>query len=279
MTTSSTITELDLQAFTDDLLDPSRRSEVASYLRDNPEQAERVEIFQAHRAAIRETYMAAFHEEIPKRLLTPLERPDRSFRRSVAPAAVKMAAAIALTVTAGYGGWWLRGEPEIPPSPMTMFLTDAATGQMAPVALAASPAAPVPTGSTPDLGALGYEMVGRTVHNGSIGQIERLYYEGPNGPVVLQRGHLHQGLADPRPFASPQGGGLYWVDGSYAYALTGPGAMLGQLSTVIQAQSPSMTEAAGRQSLAVPDGSTAAPAAVSPGLEVLPAPTMEVDHL
>jgi anti-sigma factor RsiW len=110
------ISEDDLHAFVDELLDGARRNEVQAYLDTHPNVAAQVAGFRRQRAALRAAVAPIADELIPPRLnlrqLMDARRRSREWSswRS-------MVAAVLLLVAGGAGGWSLRGQaPELPES-------------------------------------------------------------------------------------------------------------------------------------------------------------------
>ena len=102
MTGSERISEDELHAFVDDRIDSARRAAVEAYLAANPEEAERIAAFAAHKRALHGLYDPILHEPIPPAMLARRRSP-------VAAAGLRAAAAIALVVIGGAAGWWLHG--------------------------------------------------------------------------------------------------------------------------------------------------------------------------
>ena len=110
------ISEDDLHAFVDELLDGTRRNEVQAYLDTHPEVAAQIATFDRQRDALRAAVAPIADEPIPPHLnlrhLMDARRRSREWSswRS-------MAAAVLLLVAGGVGGWSLRGQAsELPES-------------------------------------------------------------------------------------------------------------------------------------------------------------------
>ena len=101
------ITEDDLHALVDGVLDNSRRAEVEAYLAGQPAVAARVEAYRRQRAALREALAPVTAEPV---------RPELNFARLIEagrrprqlPWQVAAAVVLALGLGTG-GGWWLHG--------------------------------------------------------------------------------------------------------------------------------------------------------------------------
>lgn len=92
--------EADLQAFVDGRLDPGRRLEVEAWLAANPDEGARVGELQAINSAIEAAYAPLLERPVPEHLKSP------ATARVPAAGAWRMAAAIALLVAGGAGGWF-----------------------------------------------------------------------------------------------------------------------------------------------------------------------------
>lgn len=97
------ITELDLMAYADGLLDPSRRREVEAHLLLIPDDRALVEEIVAQNVALRAGLEAIADEPVPPRLAAVLRREPRSIVRPMA----QVASIAAIAVLSGLGGWWL----------------------------------------------------------------------------------------------------------------------------------------------------------------------------
>jgi anti-sigma factor RsiW len=100
------ISEDDLHAYVDQALDPSRMAEVAAYLEQHADVAERVEGYARQRDALRAALAPLAEAPIPPEL--DLRRMAAGRRRPSMPWLQAAAAALLLTV-GGAGGWMLHG--------------------------------------------------------------------------------------------------------------------------------------------------------------------------
>lgn len=101
------ISEDDLQAFVDNLLDADRRALVLRYLAENPDDAERIDAYIEQRQALRAVLSDVMADPVPPRLSPYVLHEQRVHRRRMAWLA---AAAVALALGLGGGaGWTLRG--------------------------------------------------------------------------------------------------------------------------------------------------------------------------
>jgi Predicted transmembrane transcriptional regulator (anti-sigma factor) len=100
------ITEDDLHAYVDRVLEPERQAEVAAYLGDHPEVAKRVAAFSDQRDSLRAA-LAPIAEE-PCRRSSICRASSRTARRRPSVARWAMAAMLLLSI-GGLGGWAVRG--------------------------------------------------------------------------------------------------------------------------------------------------------------------------
>lgn len=95
------ISDADLQAFVDGRLDAKRRAEVEAYIAANPEAARTVDAYRAQNAALHAAFDGVLNEPLPEALAqSPVGSQWINLRR--------LAAAIALLVLGGAGGWLLN---------------------------------------------------------------------------------------------------------------------------------------------------------------------------
>lgn len=101
------ITEADLQASVDGRLSAERQAEVEAWLREHPQDAERVARYRRQNAALRGAYDPVLNEPVPPQLQALLEarRPRGAWMRHAA-----VLAALALgAVIGGAAGWFAHG--------------------------------------------------------------------------------------------------------------------------------------------------------------------------
>ena len=99
------ITEDDLHAYVDQLLEPERRGEVTAYLDAHSDVARRVAGFSDQRALLRNALAPIAHEPLPPEL--NLSRIIEGRRRRLSP--WRAVAAVLLIGIGGIGGWIARG--------------------------------------------------------------------------------------------------------------------------------------------------------------------------
>ena len=100
------ITEDDLHAYVDCVLEPERRAEIAAYLDGHPDMAERIAGYTNERDLMRAALAGIADEPLPPRL--NLTRIIESRRRRSWPAWWAIAAILLISI-GGLGGWGIRG--------------------------------------------------------------------------------------------------------------------------------------------------------------------------
>lgn len=208
------ITENELQAYVDQQLPAERQQEVQAYLARRPEEAQRVQSYQAQKQALQALFNPVLDEPVPQRLQQAAQQPTPQRVAAAANAPwylQRLAAAVAIAVVSGATGWGLRGNLETPPGtlaqrsvPQTITMA-AATGfaQRAAVAHAVySPDVRRPVevraeqedqlvawlskrmGATmkpPHLQTLGYTLDGGRLLPGDKGPVAQFMYQDPAG--------------------------------------------------------------------------------------------------
>jgi anti-sigma factor RsiW len=107
---SRPISEDDLQAYVDEVLESARRAEVVEYLSSHPEEARRIDRYRNQRADLRAALAPIAEEPLPSelnlaRMLQARRRPSLAWTRWAAAAAV-------LLCLGGVAGWAVRGATE-----------------------------------------------------------------------------------------------------------------------------------------------------------------------
>ncbi len=235
------IAEDDLHAYVDDLLDPSRRSEVDAYLADHPDVARRVAAYSRQSQSLREALAPLAETPIPpslnleRMIVARREAVKRSWRVGMATAA-----AIALVVTGGVGGWVLRGSM-LPPQTGIASLAQEATQSYAvygpdhlhPVEFTAADradlmrwvvrriGAPV---AAPDLSASGYRFMGGRLVATQHGPAALFMYDDDRGTrlVLLVRTMERKDKNAPvSQFDSDDASAFAWATHGVGYSLVG----------------------------------------------------------
>jgi len=227
------IGEDDLQAYVDRRLDPVRRAEVEEYLEGNPGEAERVHAFERQNAMLKNLFDPVLEEPVPESLPQLMKAGRHPVFWRNAGIAASLTGAVML-------GWFLRGELQAP------VVNPPSLARQAAVAYAVySPEIlhPVEVGAAqedhlvkwlskrlgqsvkaPNLGALGYELVGGRLLPGSEKPAAQFMYQDARGQRLTL--YLSTDVAGNREtaFRYAREGKVsvfYWVDGPLGYALSG----------------------------------------------------------
>ena len=116
------VSDDDLHAYVDRLLDADRRSAVERRLRDNPDDAAAVSAYTSQRELLRAALAGIAAEPVPARLTPYAIQQSMMSRRYM----WRAAAAALLTFGLGGGGGWLLHERVVPPSTTITLLTEEA---------------------------------------------------------------------------------------------------------------------------------------------------------
>jgi anti-sigma factor RsiW len=230
------ITEDDLHAFVDGVLDAARQAEVTAYLGAHPDVAQRVEGFSSQRDMLRAALAPIADEPIPPQ--HNLARIIAARHRRRAPIWWAATAAVLLCI-GGLGGWWLRGAG-LPASEGIAALAQEAADSydvyapdhVQPVEMRASDQAKFVDWvsqrvhramTVPDLAASGYRLMGGRLIATPHGPAAMLMYDDDRGTrlVMLTRPmtadqnapmslHSHGAVSD-----------FTWADGGMGYSLVG----------------------------------------------------------
>ena len=234
------ITEDDLHAYVDHVLEPERQAEVADYLGEHPDVAKRVAAFTGQRDLLRAALAPIAEEPLPPELNLARIIGNRARRPSMARWA--MAAMLLLSI-GGLGGWAVRGALQASPGGLVALAQEAtasynvyAPDRIRPVEVRASDSAqlvqwvsdrlhrPV---KVPDLAASGYRLMGGRLVATQHGPAAMFMYDDDHGSrlVVLTR---PMSSADQNAPMTPQSqgdiGGMAWADNGVGYSLVGQAA-------------------------------------------------------
>jgi anti-sigma factor RsiW len=231
------ITEDDLHAYVDHVLEPERQAEVAAYLGAHPDVAKRVAAFTDQRQLLRSALGPIAEEPLPAEL--NLSRIIEQRARGRFPVRWAMAAMLLLSI-GGLGGWSVRGALQVPPSGLVALGQEAAVSygvyvpdRVRPVEVRAFESAqllqwvserlhrPV---KVPDLTTSGYRLMGGRLVATSHGPAAMFMYDDDRGSriVVLTR---PMSRADQNAPMTPQShddvAGFAWADDGMGYSLIG----------------------------------------------------------
>jgi anti-sigma factor RsiW len=234
------ITEDDLHAYVDQLLEPERRAHVAAYLGAHPDVARRVAIFSDQRDHLRKALAPIADEPLPAKF--NLSRIMENGRQRASPLSWVVAAMLLISI-GGASGWLARGW--IPASPnglaaLAQEATDSfkvyASDRVRPVEIRASEGSqlvqwlsnrlnqPV---RVPDLTTAGYRLMGGRLIATSHGPAAMFMYDDDHGDrvVVLTRPMAVDKNAPMTPQSREDVAGFTWADGGMGYSLVGRSAV------------------------------------------------------
>ena len=120
---SRPVSEEDLHAYVDKLLEPDRQAEIAAYLADHPDAAQRVAAYSAQRELLRSTLASIADEPLPPQLDLSRIVEDRH-RRRFSPVGWTIAAMLLISL-GGVGGWAARNVMLDAPGELTALADEA----------------------------------------------------------------------------------------------------------------------------------------------------------
>jgi len=201
MANSEPVSELDLLAYADGMLDhdPERKQKVEAYLRATPNAAERVNAYQAQSQALRDTYGPRATQPVPDHLHHTLHATARG-RTYVT--GLRAAAMLAVSVAAGLAGWYLGQlsgpEPKIASDRVPSILREIVRQRVDEHRTKTVSASAKQSNSllhweedgvdlrlaVPELLSLGYELTGRRLMSHRETQAVALTYRGDDGATL-----------------------------------------------------------------------------------------------
>src|SRR6478735_11115770 len=231
------ITEDDLHAYVDRVLEPERQAEVAAYLGDHPDVARRVAAFTGQRDLLRAALAPIAAEPLPPELNLSRIIENRARRPSVARWA--MAAMLLLSI-GGLGGWAMRGALQASPEGLVALAQEAAVSysvyapdRVRPVEVRASDSAqlvqwvsdrlhrPV---RVPDLANSGYRLMGGRLVATQHGPAAMFMYDDDHGSRVVVLTRPMSRADQNAPMTAQSSGsatGFAWADNGIGYSLVG----------------------------------------------------------
>ena len=232
------ITEDDLQAFVDNVLDAERRHEVDEYLLTNEEAATRVSAYERQTSALRAAMDPIAQEPVPSRL--NLSNIAAGHRLSFWPRYVQMAAAAVVLVAVGATGGWMMKGYSLPSTEGVAALAQEASAsykvfapdQLRPVEVRADGTDAVaqlvsatlgPRAIVPDLSKAGYRLMGGRVVSTIHGPGVLFMYDDDEGNrlVMLSRRMLVDQDKPMAKYADGSIGGWSWADNGMGFSLVG----------------------------------------------------------
>ncbi len=234
------ITEDDLHAYVDRVLEPERQAEVAAYLGDHPDVAKRVAAFTDQRDLLRTALAPIAEEPLPPELNLSRIIEQRARR----PFAIRWAiAAMLLLFIGGAGGWVTRGALQVSPGGLVALAQEAtasynvyAPDRVRPVEVRASDGAqlvqwvsdrlhrPV---KVPDLAASGYRLMGGRLVATQHGPAAMFMYDDDHGSRLVLLTRPMSSADQNTPMTSQSQGdvrGFAWADDGVGYSLVGQAA-------------------------------------------------------
>lgn len=232
------ISEDDLHAFVDGLLNAREVSEVEAWLAQHPDQRARVDGYTRDRAALRAALEPIAHEPIPSEL--DIHRIAAGRGRFQWRSAIQIAAALTLTVGGGSAGWLLRGAMEPPKAGIASLAREASQNY---VVYAPDRNRPVELGADArqTLISWGSERLARAIGIPDLGKAGFAFLGGrlvatPHGPAMLAMYSGRQGTRlaimvrdmeidrdAPMAERSEDGiGAVSWAHKGVGYSLVGP---------------------------------------------------------
>jgi anti-sigma factor RsiW len=234
--TNRPITEDDLHAYVDRILESEREAEVAAYLEGHPEIARRIAAFSDQRDLLRKALAPIADEPLPPQF--NLSRIIENRRRRPSPVWWAIAAMLMLSI-GGLGGWVARGSLQTSSGALAALAQEAAysykvyaSDRVRPVEMRASDSTqlvqwvsnrlhqPV---KLPDLTGSGYRLMGGRLVATSHGPAAMFMYDDDRGDrlVVLTRPMASDQSAPMAPHSGGDVAGFSWADGGMGYSLVG----------------------------------------------------------
>lgn len=237
MSPAGPISDTDLHAYADGVIDAARRAEVETWLADHPDDAERVAAWEAQNRALHEEFDPVLAEPLPDALAA---RSAASPRRSARNGWLRAAAAIVLFVAGGATGWGLRSGLDLAGAPDDGFVRQAVGAHVVFTAegrhavevradkeerhlvgwLSKRLGQPI---KPPPLSKVGFRLVGgRLVADAGGPAAQFMYEDGAKRRVTL---YVRRGKSEGRTafrFVNDRGvAAFYWIDAPLSYALIG----------------------------------------------------------
>jgi anti-sigma factor RsiW len=238
---SRPVSEEDLHAYVDKLLEPELQVEIAAYLADHPDAARRVAAYSAQRELLRRTLASIADEPLPPQLDLSRIVEDRH-RRRFSPVAWTIAAMLLMSL-GGVGGWVARNVMLDTPGELTALAQEAAAcfevyaqDRVRPVELRVSEIEQLvqwlsnrlqQTIKVPDLTTAGYRLLGGRLIATLYGPAAMFMYDDDRGDrlVVLTRPMAMYDGESMTPQWKGEAAGFTWADHGTGYSLVGPSAV------------------------------------------------------
>ena len=250
------ISESDLHAYVDNVLPESLRTEVDDYLASHPDEADRLQAYQAQNLALKELFNPMLDEPIPDNLLALAAKPETvipqgDFLRGAVNAQKRsifsrwsldrIAAGLLIAVVSGVSGWLAHGQyqPPVRSAQVVPLPRQAAVAHVVfspdvrrPVEVRAEQEDQLVTWLSkrlgtpvrpPKLGTLGYELIGGRLLPGNSGPVAQFMYHDASGQRLTLYVTTENTANQDTGFRFAQEGPVnvfYWIDGKFGYALS-----------------------------------------------------------
>jgi anti-sigma factor RsiW len=255
------INETNLHAYVDNALPEAQRAEVEEYLASHPDEAERLQSYQAQNMALKELFNPLLDEPLPENLMALATLPQSSAvnvqKRPFFSgwSLERIAAGLLIAMVSGVSGWLAHGQyqPLTRSAQVVPLSRQAAVAHVVfspdvrrPVEVRAEQEDQLVTWLSkrlgtpvhpPKLGALGYELIGGRLLPGSSGPVAQFMYHDASGQRLTLYVTTENTANQDTGFRFAQEGPVnvfYWIDGKFGYALSA-GIDKGELARVATA--------------------------------------------
>lgn len=240
------ISETDLHAYVDAQLPESRWAEVAEHLAAHPEEAERVQAYRSQENALRALFDPLLDEALPATLRQLAEAPPAAVDPKKGPILARwslrrIAAGIVIAMLGGVAGWLGHGQYQAVDR-LVQFTPLPRQAAVAHVVYSPDVKRPVEVTadqedqlvkwlskrlgtpvSPPQLGALGYELIGGRLLPGNSGPVAQFMYQDASGQRLTLYVTTENATNRDTGFRFAREGQVnvfYWIDGKFGYALS-----------------------------------------------------------
>lgn len=232
MASSNSVSKEDLYAYVDGQLDAVRRREVAAYIAEHQDAAERVAAYEAQKAALHDLFDPVLGELLPRRLKPP------AMRRNVVHL-LWAAASILLLLAGGGAGWYVHGNYRVDGTQTIAVARQAAVAHAVftpqkrhPVEVAADEEVHLVKWLSkvlgkplraPRLSGLGFALVGGRLLSAPDGPAAQFMYEDTDRrriTLYVVTDSRWRGETAFRYAAQGKVGVFYWIEGPLGYAVT-----------------------------------------------------------
>ena len=240
------ISETDLHAYVDAQLPAGRWAEVAEHLAAHPEEAERVQAYRSQKNALRELFSPLLDEALPATLRQLAEAPPAAVDPKKGPILARwslqrIAAGIVIAMLGGVAGWLGHGQYQAVDR-LVQFTPLPRQAAVAHVVYSPDVKRPVEVTADqedqlvkwlskrlgtpvrpPQLGALGYELIGGRLLPGNSGPVAQFMYQDASGQRLTLYVTTENVTNRDTGFRFAREGQVnvfYWIDGKFGYALS-----------------------------------------------------------